>query len=210
MILCIVGQIAAGKSTVAELMRKKGYKIIEMGDVVREEMEMRGLEVDSKSLRNFATELRSAHGNDIVARLALKKLKKIDGNKVAITGMRSTYEEAYFKKNIKNLIVVAVLAPERIRFERVKKRRKPDDPKSINEFRNIEKKELRGFSKGNDLSHGIQHAIETADYVLLNTGTPSQLKKDVYQLLKAIEYQDSKKNSAGEHAYNEGKDKHKH
>ncbi|MEM3781832.1 MAG: AAA family ATPase [Candidatus Micrarchaeaceae archaeon] len=210
MVICIVGQIASGKSTVAELMKEKGYKTVEMGDVVREEMSKRNLEIDSKSLRNFSAELRSSYGNDVVARLTLKELRRLGGTSMSntvITGMRSTYEEAYFKKSIKGLVVVAVLAPESIRFARIKKRNKPDDPKTLEEFRAIEKKELGGFSAKGDFAHGILHAIETADYVLLNTGTTAQLRKDVYSLLEAIESQHKylEKHGTREHAYNKRK-----
>ena len=100
MIVGITGYIGSGKSTVAELLRRRGFKIVEMRDVVVDEMKKKGIEVDSKSLREFSTALRKRYGNAVVAKLTLKRIKGIRGD-IAITGMRSAYEEAYFRKHIK-------------------------------------------------------------------------------------------------------------
>ncbi|MGC8676553.1 MAG: AAA family ATPase [Candidatus Micrarchaeia archaeon] len=181
MMLCIVGYMGSGKSTAAVLLKRRGFKIIEMGDTVREEMKKNGMEINSKSVRAFAAGLRQQYGNDIVARLASKKLDSFKN--VVIVGVRSTYERDYFKKLFSDFVVVAIVAPERMRFSRIRKRRKPDDPKTLAEFRKIEAKERSGFESKRDEAHGIGRIIDEADYVLFNTATVSQLSKDVASLL---------------------------
>lgn len=181
-IIGIAGYTGSGKSTVAAYLKEKGFKIVEMRDAVVDEMKKRNVEVNSKSMREFATKLRKEEGNDIVARLTFEKIKKEKGN-VAITGMRSTYEEAYFRSKIKDFAILAVVAPERLRFERIRKRNKPDDPKTFAEFKRIERMELNGFSGKRDPSHGLGKLIEHADYVVFNTSTKANLKKDVDRLV---------------------------
>ncbi|MGC8628645.1 MAG: dephospho-CoA kinase [Candidatus Micrarchaeia archaeon] len=194
MIVGITGYIGSGKSTVAELLRRRGFKIVEMRDAVVDEMKKKGIEVDSKSLREFSTALRKRYGNVVVAKLTLKRIKGIRGD-IAITGMRSTYEEAYFRKHIKGFATIAVVAPEKIRFERIKKRKKADDPKTLKEFREIEKKELNGFSASGS-GHGVQEVIEHADYIVMNTGSIATLKKDINALAEVL-----KNNSLAKHTH---------
>jgi len=186
LIIGITGYTGSGKSTVAEILHEKGFKIVEMRDAVVEEMKKRGMEINSKSMREFATKLREEEGNDVVARLTYEKIKGEKGN-VAITGMRSTYEEEYFRNKIKNFLVLAVVAPERTRFERIKKRNKPDDPKTFEEFKRIESMELNGFSGKRDPAHGLQSLIDHADLVIFNTSTKTNLKKDVEKLVEYLE-----------------------
>ncbi|MGC8671412.1 MAG: AAA family ATPase [Candidatus Micrarchaeia archaeon] len=183
MIIGITGYTGAGKSVVANILEKKGFKILEMRDAVVEEMKKQHKEITSQSLREFSTKLRQARGNDIVARLTYAKIKKLKGKNIAITGMRSTYEEAYFKSKIDNFVIIAVVAPEKLRFERIRKRNKPDDPKTLAEFKSIEEKELNGFSGKRDPRHGLKMLVEHADFLIFNTGTMSDLRKDVFSVI---------------------------
>jgi len=186
MIVCIVGYMASGKSTVANIFKTKGFKIVEMGDTVREEMKRRGIEINSESVRTFSAKLRKEQGNAAVAKLTLKKIKNTKGN-IAITGMRSLHEYNYFKKKLKDIKIIAVSAPERMRFKRMLKRNKPDDPKTLSEFRKIEEKERRGFATSkSEEKYGIDKVIDNADFVIFNTSTQKALKEDVSNLIKTL------------------------
>ncbi len=185
MFVGITGYIGSGKSTVAEILKENGFKIIEMRDAVVDEMEKRKLKIDSESIREFSIRLRKEFGKDVVARLTYEKVKKERGD-VAITGMRSTYEEEYFRKKIKDFKVIAVVAPEKLRFDRIRKRNKPDDPKTFAEFRRIESMELNGFSGKGDQRHGLKKLVENADFLVFNTGTKAQLERDVKTLVKYL------------------------
>ncbi len=187
MIIGITGYIGSGKSTVAELFHKKGFEIVEMRDAVVEEMKRKGMEINSRSLRDFSTMLREKYGKDIVARLTYRKIKKEKGKDIAITGMRTTYEEAYFRKRIKGFRIIAVSAPEMMRFKRIKNRNKPDDPKTLKEFRDIEQKEINGFSERKDEAHGIKRLMDHSDFVIFNTGTLRDLEKSIRELIEFLE-----------------------
>jgi len=187
MIVCIVGYMASGKSTIANIFKTKGFKIVEMGDTVREEMKRRGIKINSESVRAFSAELRKEQGNAVVAKLTLNKIKNTKGN-IAITGMRSLHEYNYFKKKLRDIKIIAVSAPEQMRFRRVLKRNKPDDPKTLSEFRKIEEKERRGFATNkSEEKYGIDKVIENADFVIFNTSTQRALKEDVSNLIKTLE-----------------------
>lgn len=149
-------------------------------------MAKKGIEITSSSLRDFAAKLREKYGEEAVAKLAVREIRRMKNKNVAIVGMRSEYEEAYFRSKLKHFAIIAISAPERLRFERIKKRGRRDDPKTLREFREIEKKEERGFSKTPN-KRGMSRVLANADYVVLNTGTVEQLRKDLLGLLKRLE-----------------------
>ena len=45
LIICLTGMPGAGKSTVANSLKEKGFLVITMGDIVREEARQRNLEM---------------------------------------------------------------------------------------------------------------------------------------------------------------------
>ena len=50
LVIGVVGMPGAGKSLVVEVARKKGYAIVVMGDIVREETQKEGLALTQKTL----------------------------------------------------------------------------------------------------------------------------------------------------------------
>ena len=58
LIVCLTGMPGAGKSTIAEGLISKGYKIINMGNTVRAEAKKRNLEPTGSNLGKLMLELR--------------------------------------------------------------------------------------------------------------------------------------------------------
>ena len=67
MIVCITGMPGSGKSVAADIMKKRGFKVLEMGNVVREMMRKKGIKITNKSIREFALRLREEGGRTAVA-----------------------------------------------------------------------------------------------------------------------------------------------
>ena len=65
----------AGKSTVATFLQSKGFHLITMGDIIREKAIDNNLPMDDKSLGYLMKNLRKHHGNEVVARLVMRRLK---------------------------------------------------------------------------------------------------------------------------------------
>lgn len=180
MILCITGMPGSGKSVVADVLKKMGFRVFEMSSVVKDMMAEKGLEINVVSLDEFATNLRKRRGNDVVAVELAKKIrihgKKTGEKRIAIAGLRSMQEFRYLKKYIKKIVIVAIIAPQKLRYERLH-HRKLHRIKSFNEFVFREKKTK---------SFGMDAAIKNADYVIYNNGSVRQLKKSVEQLVEYI------------------------
>ncbi|MBI2006050.1 MAG: AAA family ATPase, partial [Nitrosopumilales archaeon] len=58
LIVCLTGMPGAGKSTIANGLKSKGFDVINMGDAVRAEAKKRNLEPTGKNLGKLMLELR--------------------------------------------------------------------------------------------------------------------------------------------------------
>jgi len=53
LIVCLTGMPGAGKSSVASFLKEKGFTVVTMGDVIREEAKRQGLEPTDINLGNM-------------------------------------------------------------------------------------------------------------------------------------------------------------
>jgi dephospho-CoA kinase len=165
----------AGKSTVASFLKQKGFTMITMGDAVREEAKMQGLEPTDAVLGKLMLKLRRDLGPGAVARLILKKLERdgSDGN-VVIDGIRSI-PEVEVLRSVGQVRLLAIHASMDTRFRHLKERRRSDAPSSTDEFSGRDKREL---------SVGISEAIALADETLSNNElTLEQLKQGACEIV---------------------------
>ena len=187
-VVTFVGLPGSGKSMAADMIKKLGFEVIELGDIWRELLKKNHvLRDDPIGTREFTRRIREKYGKEVYARYAFRKIQK-NRKKVAIMGIRSTYEINYLKKRLRKMHIIALLAPMKIRFGRLKHRGKPEDPKTLESFKWLETREKRGFMKAkSEEKHGVMHIIKDADYVIANTTTVSDLRKNVSRVIKAIE-----------------------
>ena len=187
MILGVVGLIGAGKGEAAEILARKGFTILDMGDIIREEMKKAHLDITHKTDSVFPVEFRKKHGNDIIAKLIMKKAEKLENKNIVITGLRNTYELDYFKKVVPDMMLIAIEAPATVRFERLKVRGRPEDPKTKEQFDARTERESKG-NMGDEAQRkaGLNAVIERADYVIQNAGTKQDLEAEVERVLVRI------------------------
>lgn len=186
-VVVVVGLPGSGKSVVAGMLGKMGFGVIELGDIWRELLKKNKIDrSDPIGTREFTRRLRESEGKEVYAKYAYKRINK--GKKlIAIMGVRSDYESNYFRKRIKNLYIIALLAPLNLRFGRLKTRGKPEDPKTINSFKWLDQRERQGFMREkSEEKHGVVHVMEDADYVIANTSTIDRLQANVVKVIKEI------------------------
>ena len=58
MILCVTGRPGSGKSEVSRILSQLGFQIIEMGAVIKEEMQKQGISPDPKNTKEFMLKIR--------------------------------------------------------------------------------------------------------------------------------------------------------
>lgn len=172
MIICITGLPGAGKSSVGKLLSTMGFRTYELGDVVRGLMKKEGIRLTPESDKEFTVYLKKKYGKAVVVRRLLEKVKLNKVGKVAIVGVKNKPELDYIKSKSRSPVVtIAVVAPVRLRFQRTRMRGRADAPRTLAEFiKNRDRKEARW---------GETDTIKNADYIISDTGTMADLKKNV-------------------------------
>lgn len=174
MIICITGMPGSGKSIVAEQAATIGYKVISMGDIIREEAKSRGIKASPRSLGALMLRLRREKGKDAVAKRCL--LRAQGENLSIIDGVRSLNELSFFRDN-SSICLVAVHASPATRYKRLLKRGRVDDPKDYVTFQKRDDREL---------NVGIGSVIALADSILINEGSVGDLKRSAMKLFRGI------------------------
>ena len=166
----------AGKSSVASFLKEKGFVVMTMGDVVREEAKRQGLEPTDINLGKMMLKLRQDLGPGAVGHIVLQKLAR-DGSSsnVVIDGIRSIAEVEVLKK-VGHVRLLAIHASQDTRFKHLMERARADAPSSGNEFAGRDKREL---------SVGVSEAIALANEMISNNDlTLEQLKLCAYNIVK--------------------------
>ncbi|HZA48812.1 MAG TPA: AAA family ATPase [Nitrososphaera sp.] len=176
LIVCLTGMPGAGKSSVASFLKEKGFEVVTMGDIVREEAKRQGLEPTDINLGKMMLKLRQDLGPGAVGYIVLQKLARdSSSSNVVIDGIRSIAEVEVLKK-VGHVRLLAIHASQDTRFKHLKERGRADAPSNGNEFAGRDKREL---------SVGVSEAIALANEVISNNDlTLEQLKLHAYDIVK--------------------------
>ena len=181
MIIGITGMYCSGKDTVAEYLVTKGFTHFSLSDLIREELGRRGIEVTRDNLIKVANEMRETYGHGVLGERALEKMKGIKGDFV-ISSIRHPAEVQALKKH-GHFFLVEARAPISIRFQRIKKRNRENDPKTLKELKEKEKLESQDSGPGQQLTN----VVKLAQYVLVNDGTHKQQQKKIDRLFADLQ-----------------------
>lgn len=155
----------SGKTVAAEVLREMGLKVFSMGDVVRSYYEK--LKNQGESIMEFAKRIRRERGNGIVAEWLVELISEIYDSVIGIEGVRN-WEEVEIFRRIGDIIIVAIHAPPKVRYERILRRSRKYDPYSMDE---VIKRDLE------ELKLGIGTVIALSDYIIVNDGELENFKK---------------------------------
>ena len=176
----LAGMPGSGKSLVVTAARLEGYGVVVMGDVVREETEKRGLELNPKNIGKVMLELRKNGGASVVADKCIPKIERKRSGKVIVDGIRSLSEVEAFRKHFPRFSLIAVHASAEARFNRLYRRRRSDDPDGWEVFNERDMREL---------GVGLGNAIAMAEHVIVNEGNRDAAKARAKKVLWRIERQ---------------------
>jgi len=178
LIICLAGMPGSGKSIIVEVAKERGYDIVVMGDVIREEAERRHWEPNPENLGKIMLELRRSEGKAVIAKRCIPKIEKTTKSEVIVDGVRSLSEVEEFKKTFPKFSFIAVHSSPETRFRRVYRRRRSDDPENWEVFCERDMREL---------SVGLGNAIAMAGYIVINEGDLEALKEKIREILRRVE-----------------------
>lgn len=175
MIIGLTGKNCSGKGEATKFLAERSFYRLSLSDVVREAVQEAGLPITRENLISMGNELRRTHGPGILADKLIPRLEP-DRNYV-IDSIRNPFEVEALKKS-GDFILINVAAPERIRFQRMKVRRREGDPETFEEFLKLELIE----EDGDEAEQQLAKCATLADYTINNCGT----LEDLYRKLAEV------------------------
>ena len=148
----------AGKSTIADGLKSKGYDVINMGNVVRTEAKNRNLEPTGFNLGKLMIELREKNGQGAIAELVVPQIENAKSKVVIIDGIRSNAEIEVLRKH-GTVKLLAIHASTNTRFGFLKQRGRSDDPQTKENFEERDNREI---------GVGISNSIALSDETISN------------------------------------------
>jgi len=178
LVVGLVGMPGSGKSIVVEAAQQEGYAVVVMGDVIREETQKRGLELNPKNIGKVMLELRKTGGNSVIAEKCIPKILQQENSKIIVDGLRSLHEADAFKGHFAKFSLMAVHAAPETRFKRLHIRGRSDDPDGWAVFRERDVREL---------GVGLGDAVAMAEYLRINEKSRGNTKAKVKEALRKVE-----------------------
>jgi len=177
-VIAIVGMTGAGKSELAGLFERHGFKRIRFGDVTEEELSKKGLELNEENERYIRQQLRKEHGMAAYAKLNLAKIdSSLKSSNVVIDGLYSWEEYILLKEYYTGqFTTVAIWASPATRYGRLAHRTKR--PLTLEEAANRDKSEIENINKGGP--------IAIADFTIVNEVSLEELEKQTERVLSAL------------------------
>ncbi|MFP4568013.1 MAG: deaminase [Candidatus Woesearchaeota archaeon] len=176
MIIAITGKVCSGKDAVANILQKKGFTHISLSDILREDLKRQKKEITRENLIVAGTNIRKTLGPAILAERAIAKIN--ENKKYVLTSIGRS-EEALFLKN-KKIKIIYVDATDKKRFERMRQRKREQDPQTLKEFLKLEKLE----SKGTNFARNLDEIKKISDIILTNNSTLKILEEKIYKITK--------------------------
>lgn len=180
MIIGLTGENCAGKSTVAECLMKKGFYYYSLSDVIREEVKAEGKPITRSNLIEKGNNLRERHGPGVLGRKIAEKMQ--DDKNYVVDSIRNPAEVEELRKSGR-FFLLYVTAPAKTRFERIRARRREEDPQTFEAFLEIEKLEMDNADK---TKQNLKGTFALADKALTNDGSMRELQDGIDAVLSEL------------------------
>ena len=165
----------SGKSEAVKFFEEHNYKKIYFGEVVMDEMQRLGLEINEQNERNTRENLRKEFGMGVMATKSIVKIDKFtESSNVVIESLYSWEEFKILKKKYGDIFkLLCVYTTKDLRYKRLGER--PIRPLSRLQAESRDYAEIENLEKGGPISF--------ADYIVINDGTIENLKSNLKNYL---------------------------
>jgi dephospho-CoA kinase len=180
-IIGITGTLGAGKGTVAEYLKKKGFVHYSVREYLIEEIKKRGMPVNRDNMVEVANELRAGNSPSYIIEELYKRAEE-DGRPSIIESIRTPGEVEALRK-YRGFILIAVDADQWIRYNRNVQRNSETDNQTFERFVEDEKREM---SSGDPNKQNIGKCMKMADIHIENNSSIEALHSTVDKALAEI------------------------
>ncbi len=180
-IIGLTGTIGAGKGTVVEYLKEKGFLHFSARTLIVEELKKRGLPFDRSNMADIGNELRKKNDPGYIIR-TLYERALFSGKNSIVESIRTPGELERLKDE-KDFYLIAVDARREIRYERIKKRGSETDHISYERFVLDEEREL---NSDDPYAQNISACVKMADFNVTNNGDIKSMREQVDDILGKI------------------------
>lgn len=180
MIIGLTGKNGSGKGEVARFLKKRSFEYHSLSDVLRDELKKRKKPLTRDNLIAVGNKLRETYGPDILAKRILEKVEA-DRNYV-IDSIRHP-AEAQALKTQDRFALLNITASPKVRFDRLKKRKRENDPKTFKDFLELERIEAKS---GVESDQQLDQTLKLADYEIDNSSSLEKLHKEIAKIVMTI------------------------
>jgi dCMP deaminase len=180
MIIGLTGKNAAGKGEVATFLKDKSFYYYSLSDAIREALGHQKIPITRDALILTGNELRAKFGPDVLAR---RLMERLDPNRNYVIDSIRNPAEIQALKESKRFVLLNIDASPQIRFERLQKRARENDPQTLEEFFLKEEAEGRNLAEH---KQNIESCQELADHTIVNDGTVEELHGKVQELVSQV------------------------
>jgi dephospho-CoA kinase len=136
LIIGLIGQMASGKGTVAEFLKEKYQAdFFTFSTPLRDTLKRLHQEISRENMQNISAVLRQLFGQDLLAKIIAKDVEASQSRITVVDGIRR-FTDIEFFKDLPNFILVAIIADDKIRYERLiaRAQNQGDKQKTFEEF----------------------------------------------------------------------------
>ncbi|HYD34776.1 MAG TPA: NUDIX domain-containing protein [Vitreimonas sp.] len=178
-IIGLVGKNGAGKDTVVNYLRDRyGYQTLNISDLVRALATKENLALTRENLHAVSARYLSQHGGSYFSDQAVITMVQAGWQRVAVSGIRTVSNVATFREYFGRefYLINVVVSDDKIRFQRLLKRRERKDPQTWAEFIKQETAEEKLFQ--------ISQTEQAAQLTLFNDGSLKQLFSQLDEVME--------------------------
>ncbi len=178
-ILGLVGEVAAGKTTVTDYLKEKHDAVsFRFSDMLRDILGRMHIETSRINMQKISTAVRTNYGDDIMSKVIAGDVKNSKHNFIIVEGIRRPSDITYLKE-LPEFKFIAINTNEKTRWERLTNRSEnPDDKtKTWEQFQKDSQQEAEGK---------VKEIAEQADYMIDNNGDLEKLYQQVDKIIKEI------------------------
>lgn len=175
----IVAQIGAGKDAAARYIEVfYGAKALRSSDMLGEILGILNLNPTKReNLQKLPIAIRSVFGKKIISHAMVERMKKQKEHIVIWNGIRYPSDVDAFRK-LPNSFLIGITAPERTRFNRIKKRKEKAGEENLT-FAQFQKEQ------GKDTEINVLKIIDNANYNIFNNQTLNALYKKISRIIES-------------------------
>ena len=166
MIIGVAGTIGAGKETLTSYFRERGFIYFETSKIIKEELAKLGIEITRTNMQDWADEQREKFGVGAIMKIMLETAMKNPNVNYLFDSLRNPGEAEFLREKFDNFVLIGVDAPKGLRFERLISRKKPHDPKTWEDFLNVDERDLNDTT--NPLGQHTAQLLKMADFIIIN------------------------------------------